>query len=364
MTWKWGDRMKIGIITFHRAANYGAVLQAYALQFYLTEKGNEVEIIDYRCKEIEKVHSPFYFLYIKGAKNKIKQFLRFPVRLNKRRIFDDFLNRKITLSIGTDKRNLKVLLQEKYDIVIAGSDQIWNPELIHGDTAYMLDFVPDSMVKISYAASFGLERLDVKTMALYKKYISRFEKLSLREQQGVAICGEVCDKEAVNTLDPTFLLRKKDWERFMTAPKYNNYVLLYMIKYSRKLIQTAQKLAESKGKQLIFISDSMRRIRGIQYVSSAVPEEWVGLFYNAAYVVTNSFHGTAFSINFNKKMIVEGNTRITDLLDKLAVKYVCEDSVIDLRENINWESVNAALDALREESCRFLECVNMRKGTG
>ena len=116
MTWKWGDRMKIGIITFHRAANYGAVLQAYALQFYLTEKGNEVEIIDYRCKEIEKVHSPFYFLYIKGAKNKIKQFLRFPVRLNKRRIFDDFLNRKITLSIGTDKRNLKVLLQEKYDI--------------------------------------------------------------------------------------------------------------------------------------------------------------------------------------------------------------------------------------------------------
>lgn len=360
--------MKIGIMTFHRAANYGAVLQAYALQFFLTKMGNETKVMDYRCKEIEKVHSPLYFLYIKGIKNKIRQFLRWPVKLHKRKIFNHFVKTKLALSVRACKRNKEVLLQEEYDIVIAGSDQIWNPDLIKGDTTYLLDFIPENMVKISYAASFGVDRLDTENTELYKRYIDKFDKLSVRERQGIAIVKNLCNKTVINTIDPTLLLQKEDWESFMTDPRYDNFILLYMIRYSDNLIKIAKELAEEKGKQLIFISDSMRRKKGIRYITSATPEEWIGLFYNADYVVTNSFHGLAFSIIFNKGMLLElsglaqnGNNRITDLLDSLAIEYDCQNNILDLSGNINWKSVNATLEELRENSYRFLDFANKRR---
>ena len=222
---------------------------------------------------------------------------------------------------------MEVLQQRKYDAVIAGSDQIWNPDLTQKDMAYLLDFVPEDTVKISYAASFGTDRLDEKRAALYKKYLDSFDKLSVREQQGAYIIRKLCGKAAEHTADPTFLLQKEDWERFMTAPPYQDYILLYMIKYSDRLFRTAQELAGKTGKQLVFISDSMKRKKGVRYVRYAAPEEWTGLLYHAACVVTNPFHGTAFSIHFNKRMIVElanqevgKNARITGLLDKLAIE--------------------------------------------
>ena len=359
--------MKIGIMTFHRAANYGAVLQAYALQCYLAGAGNEAEVMDYRCKEIDHAHAPFYMLYVKGWKNKVKQFLRLPVRVRKRRLFDAFLARKIPLSIKADRKHMEVLQQRKYDAVIAGSDQIWNPDLTQKDMAYLLDFVPEDTVKISYAASFGTDRLDEKRAALYKKYLDSFDKLSVREQQGAYIIRKLCGKAAEHTADPTFLLQKEDWERFMTAPPYQDYILLYMIKYSDRLFRTAQELAGKTGKQLVFISDSMKRKKGVRYVRYAAPEEWTGLLYHAACVVTNSFHGTAFSIHFNKRMIVElanqevgKNARITGLLDKLAIEYDCRNNIIDLNRDMDWEAVNAALAAWRESSRRFLQFIDTR----
>lgn len=362
--------MKIGIMTFHRAANYGAVLQAYALQNYLEAMGNELEIVDYRCKEIENVHSPFYFLYVHGFRNKIKQFLRWPVKLKKRKIFDKFLQSKISMSLRVNKKNLGDLCYKKYDIVIVGSDQVWNPNLIKGDMTYLLDFVPENIVKISYAASFGIDRLNLENTELYQKYITRFNKLSVREQQGITIIKELCNKEAINTIDPVLLLKKEEWEHFMTNPKEKDYILLYMIRYSEELLHIALKLARKQRRQLVFISDSMRRKRGIKYITSATPEEWTGLFYHAACVVTNSFHGTAFSVNFNKKMIIglsnseeNGNVRITDFLDNLAIEYTCEGNIIDLCKDINWKSVNAILDKMRERSYRFLQFDDQKKGT-
>lgn len=360
--------MKIGIMTFHRAANYGAVLQAYALQNYLSSMQNEVEIIDYRCKAIENVHSSLYFLHIKGLKNKAKQFLRWPVKLKKRKAFDKFLSRKIPLSIRVDKKNIRVLLGDKYDLVIAGSDQIWNPDLTKCDMAYLLDFVTGNTDKISYAASFGIETLDKRNAERFKKYLAGFNKLSVREQQGITILKNLCNKEAAETLDPTLLLKKEDWKRFMAVPKDKDFILLYMINYSDKLMHIARKMAETERKQLVFISDSMRRKRGIKYMTSVTPEEWTGLFYNAAYVVTNSFHGTAFSINFNKNVIIglssarqNGNTRITNLLDKLSIEYDCRSDTIDLGSDINWESVNSLLDELRESSYRFLQFADRKE---
>ena len=140
-----------------------------------------------------------------------------------------------------------------------------------------------------------------------------------------------------------------------------------MIKYSDRLFRTAQELAGKTGKQLVFISDSMKRKKGVRYVRYAAPEEWTGLLYHAACVVTNSFHGTAFSIHFNKRMIVElanqevgKNARITGLLDKLAIEYDCRNNIIDLNRDMDWEAVNAALAAWRESSRRFLQFIDTR----
>lgn len=360
--------MKIGIITFQRAANYGAVLQAYALQSYLKMLQNEVEIIDYRCRSIECVHSPFYFLYVKGIKNKIKQLLRFPIKLKKRRIFNYFLNQKLELSNAVDKETIKVLFSEKYDVIIAGSDQIWNLDITGGDTTYLLDFVSPKTFKVSYAASFGVNKLKSEQVEQYKKYIYEFNKLSVREQQGATIIKKLYAADPFVTVDPTLLLTHDEWENFMTKPKYDNYVLLYMIQYNENMINIARKLSAEKNIPLIFISDSILRKKRIKYIKNATPEEWVGLFHNASYVVTNSFHGTVFSIIFNRKFIVglshsmtNGNARIIDLLDNLNIEYNIVENVIDLSKNIDWEKINIEMEKLRKDSCQFLEFTKIRK---
>lgn len=356
--------MKIGIITFHRAANYGAVLQAYALQSYLQEKQQDAEIVDYRCKAIERVYSPFYFLYVKGMKAKLKQLFRFPVKFKKRRLFNRFLREELTLSNSISAKQTDTTAWEKYDALIAGSDQIWNPDLTGRDGVYLLDFNAGRALKMSYAASFGLDALDDRDKEYYKKCIHDFAALSVRERQGARLLRELCEKEIDVVIDPTLLIRSEVWERFLTPAKYRNYVLLYMIKYNEALVEAARKLAAEKGMQVVFISDSMVKKPGVTYVKYATPQEWVGLFHDADYVVTNSFHGTAFSINFNKRVLIglsrearNGNSRILDLLQDLDVEIETSSDIIDLQKNVEWSKINLALDKLRKHSCLFLEAV-------
>lgn len=360
--------MKIGIITFHRAANFGAVLQAYALQKYLVDQKNEVDIIDYRCKAIESVHSPCYFLYVKGIKNKMKQFLRLPRRLKKRKLFDDFLRRKLILSIKVNKENIEGIFQNKYDVIIAGSDQIWNPVLTNYDTAYLLDFVPDSIVRVSYAPSFGMNRLDRKCIEIYKKQMERFHKLSVREKTGIAIIKEMCVKKVSEVADPVLLLQREEWETFMEEPVYRNYILLYLLRDNERLICLGKKMAEQQNKKLIFISDSLLKKRKIKYIAFPTPEKWVGLFHNADYVVTDSFHGTLFSVMFNKKMTIglsdlkqNGNSRIINLLNSVAIKFICCDDMIALGTETDWAIVNAKIEKLRAKSRQFLQLENVKE---
>lgn len=356
--------MKLGILTFHRAANYGAVLQVYALQHYLLSKGYDTEIIDYKCNSIEHVHSPLYFLYCRGWLKKCKQFLRSIIKSKKRRLFNHFIDEHLRLSKTRNitKDSIQETAAESYDVIIAGSDQIWNPYLTNNDTTYLLDFVSSKVIKISYAASIGVAQLPSACHITYRKLLKKFDAVSVREKQGQLLLNNICKKNYKIMLDPTLLLSSEDWKRFMVNPPYNNYILLYTIKPDKKLEKYALEAAKKKQMPLIYISDTLLRRKKIIYIPYATPEEWVGLFAGASYIITNSFHGTAFSISFNKKFIIglstephNVNSRIIDLLRELEITATVKDTYILSDNNINWDTVNFRLKEMRKTCFQFLD---------
>ena len=176
--------MNFGIITFHRAVNYGAVLQTYALQEALRNLNIDSEVIDYRDNIID---NRFKFFYDKSLKKLVKDFIYFPIFYRKNKKFEKFIEGNI---VTTKKiiRNCDELNQLKeFDQYITGSDQVWNYRLTNWDEAYFLDFVKDNKKKNSYAASFGMNEIPKKEQEKYKSLLSQFNHISVREENGIEI---------------------------------------------------------------------------------------------------------------------------------------------------------------------------------
>lgn len=344
--------MNIGILTFHRAANYGAVLQAYALQNYLKNQKHNVEILDYRCRFMERSHSPLYFFYVNGITNKIKQTIRLPIKFKKRKVFNDFIKRKLIL--GNE-------IYDNLEVCIVGSDQVWNSHLTNYDMTYLLANVPNYIKKISYGASIGKNYLDKNVLELYRKYLKSFKKLSVREFEASELLYILFGYKAEIVGDPVFLLKREEWNNFCEEPNRENYLLLYMIRMDNELEQLAKDIAKSKNLQLVHISDSLKRKKNEIYVPFPTPEEWVGLFKKASYVCTNSFHGTAFSLIYNKEACISlssevnnGNARIIDLIRNLGIEIPRNNRYISIK-NYNWELINKMIEKIRIKSQEFLE---------
>ena len=203
--------MKIGIITFHRAVNYGAVLQAYALQHALEGLGAQAEILDYRNRYIESCYDPYS---LKG--NKLKALAKIAllggVRRKKNEAFRSFNKKYLRLSEAVYKDSEQLAGAEKfYDAFITGSDQVWNTSCADFDPAYFLTFVKDKKKKNSYAASFGLSEIPKEYEAEYKKRLAGYRQISVREAQGRALVKELTGRDVPVVLDPTLLLTEKDW---------------------------------------------------------------------------------------------------------------------------------------------------------
>ena len=334
-------RMRTGILTFHRACNYGAVLQAYALQQYLSDNGIESEMIDYRCKAVEQMHSPFYFLYCKGLKNKAKQFLRLCPRSKKRKVFSRFVKENIKTS---DKiKDLNGC--PNYDVLIVGSDQVWNPLITNFDRGYLLDFASKSTKKTSYAASIGLSSLSEQSSAYFGDYLKSFDYISLRETDDIETVRGLSGKEPEIQLDPTLTVNKRIWAEKKISPKIDNYNLIYSLKSDKKLISRACEF--SKEQKLVNISDTLKREKGMNYVPFPSPFEWIGYIADAEKVFTDSFHGTAFSLIFHKPVVIKlsdnsvnGNSRILNLLDRLSVNYKRDDLFIEIGSEANWDEID------------------------
>ena len=342
---------KIGIVTFQRALNYGALLQMYALHRFVSEHFREfdVTVVDY--------YSPLCEKESKGLKNKnvVLMLLKKVYYAVKEYNFRSFVNRNIKISKKINIENVAGIAND-YDVMIAGSDQIWNPSITDGDMNYLLSF-SNSPTKISYAASIGKTELSAEYVDCYKKHLGAFKNISVRELSAKAIVDNLFEKDtAVVNIDPTLLLTSEQWNALANKSTVNNYLFVYQVCYSESLLFKAREFAHNKGLKVVYVGP-FTKMKGVCYVPAPSIEKLLSLFKNSEYVFTNSFHGTVFSMQYNKRFFVDlmfsdgRNDRITDLL-KMCDLY----NRLDL-ENIdvfpNWGIFNYRMAQERKKALEY-----------
>lgn len=370
-------KKKIGIVTFKGNNNFGAFLQAFSLQYVLSKKNYNVEIIDYiRQTTIENSK-----LIKMWPKHNLLTMIKSIIMAR-----NNFILRKKVQSVH-DKLNLSEkqyftseelhVDEMKWDKVIVGSDQVWNYNNTKFDPVYFLDFIDDNDKKVSYAASFGVSEIpemfpkeinnitsEDNFRVAYAKYLEKFSSISVREQTGKTIVEELTNQQAEIVLDPTLLLTKEEWRKLARGEnQQEEYILIYSLDNKKELFEQAQKISKKLNLPIkqIFAKPKSKKY-GIKNIYTD-PFEWVGSFLNASYIITDSFHGAAFSINLEKPFRVfyhEGKntyTRIDNLLEMFGLENqkMTADSIVTGKENIDYADVRQKLDAQREKSFEFID---------
>ncbi len=355
--------MKIGIMTFHRAINYGAVLQAFALCKFINNMGVECEVIDYRSIPLEETYKIFDFKRNNLIAGVLKGLIKGHIIAKKKKKFNVFLSSCISLSKNQyEKEELKSLNKE-YDAFITGSDQVWSPSCVGFDGAYFLTFAEDKK-KNSYAASIGCKSIPENKKEEYKKRLNGYKNISLREENAVDILRKIGIASDMDVnIDPTFLLSSDIYSNIAIKPSEEKYILVFSVNMPVNLLEYAKKLAALKNLKVIYINDKpIMRVKGIEYKTAVSPEEFLGYIKNAEYVATNSFHGTAFSVIFHKQFFVEyhtkngRNSRAEELLNKLNItgrEIISEEPLKDT--SIDWESVDNVIGNERVKSINYLK---------
>lgn len=355
------NKKKVGIITIHDADNYGSVLQAFATQEVIEKLGYDASIIDHTCKKISNEYGIKRILSQKNIKSLIETIIRMTILCRARMKFKKF--RKNYYKVQDEKSVIDS--QDEFCKFVVGSDQVWNDKITGFDKAYFLDFVNDNKKKVSYASSFGLTKLNEEKIEEYKKQLMDFEHIAVREEQAVTLVKELTGREVKTVLDPTLLISKKEWEeRIPKAKVAEHYILCYQIAYSQSLVDFAQDLAKKTNKKVISIQGSMRHKFNAEYIWNAGPLEFVNLFLNADYIVTNSFHGTAFSINFNKNFFTEmlpsfekTSSRLESILNlfHLRDRQIINGKNENMLKDIDYTEQNKILEAQKQESIEILK---------
>lgn len=368
----------IKTITCHDVYNFGASLQAYALQHYIESLGNQVEIIDYRPSYLYKKYDWKAFTSKKYAKfNSIFltkwmfrclkwTYLRFS--LGRKRCFDDFTKKYLHLT-QTTYYTFQDLKQNPphADIIIAGSDQIWNPLFPNGkDPSYYIGFALPCTKRISYAASFSVDNIPSSQKEFAKQQLSQMNRISVREYQGLEILNELKIQGGTKVLDPIFLLDKEEWTKFMHKYNDKNYILIYDFEGNSILKKTALFLKKKYNWKIYSINDALPRLYADKNFTNVGPKDFLGLIHNCSVFLSNSFHGTAFSIYFNKPFFVFGLTGINlnSRMDSLLRTVQLKDRFINNNTNLeqikleyNYEEVNQRITAEQILSKQFLNSI-------
>ena len=361
--------MKIGVVTFHRAHNYGAVLQAFAMQEYLREAGHEVKIIDYNPPFLEANYKVFgfkkflttkvhvYYL-LKGA---AIEFFTLPDRAKRYNSFSSFIHSKMLLTTPTLYH--KEEMPADFDAYIFGSDQIWNPKITKGFDEVYFGLFPTKKEskKIAYAASMESSALNEEEKSFLQKALSGLDAIGVRESSLFKLLQPIVDQNIHTVVDPTMLCSRDHFDRIAVKPKVQGkYVLVYQVKIMPETLAFAQRIAERIGGKVIQLVSTpiLTTRKGVHNCAS--PEEFIGWFKYADFVVTTSFHGTVFSLlyqrNFYALEISSIGTRIRSLLEevKLSERYV-KPSIKPEITPVDFTNVNQHLDRLRQDSASFLQ---------
>lgn len=361
--------MKVAIITLHRVYNYGSALQAYATQKVFENFGCETQIIDYITPERTKFKIFFGGLLSSNNlfKNILYRFFKLFSMLLKELTFGRFVKSKLNLT----KRYITVKDLEKdppkADIYVTGSDQTWNSDYNNGvDRGFFLDFIPQNNKRIAYVASFGKDSLDCSEINETTKYLSRYDKISVREDSAIIILDNLGYKGAIQLIDPTLQITKEDWLQLSSKRLVKEKYLILMLLYNEdnNATEYARKIADEKNLKLVKISWEMFKPRMVDKLfTHRSPADFISLFYHADFVVTNSFHGLAFSINLEKQFAIvprnEYNSRIDSLLRlcKLTERKIsCYENVKEVcKTEIEYDKVKPILEVEREKAKKFIK---------
>ena len=360
----------IGTITTHAALNYGAVLQAYALRKYVEEQGYDCNVINYIPGHVDKSYklisipkSP------KGLVLSTFQAINYSQRKKIKKRFESFREEFIKVSGERIKTHGDLVdTVNKYDLIICGSDQIWSPVLHDFDEGYFLSFPEVKIRRVSYAASFGQDVVDEKFIPELKRRLTCFTDFACREYTAQKLVKRLTDKDAEMVLDPVFLLDNVEWEKIMDPRKTSEpYNLIYFLSNPGQSPFAIKKYAESNNSEVISIGFSPRDFKyGINCNYSLGPREFLSAIASADFVLTNSFHCTAFAILMKKNFYTRissskdsRNNRMISLLTDLGLEdrlYVDKDAdKLDFNKSIDYEKVQIKLNERIDASKRYID---------
>lgn len=386
--------MKIGIITFHFAYNCGAVLQCVALCDKLEQMGHEVCVINYQPwyhkNRYTPIKNPFYNAVKRGERRENDKFVKQILRAGKGFLATVYSWRhypKLKKVDGYFKTFNKSNLNEtlvyrtyeqlvknppKCDVYISGSDQLWNAKLTEGkiDMAYLLEFGSKDIRKITYAMGVSLSNgKEDDSLAMVKESISKLDAISLREEECYEYINGLVDNNVPMhvDVDPTFLLKKEDYDKYICQEKLCDepFIFTYtmMDKSREEVYKAADRLGKIHGLKVIDASANPKNpSKLIEEHRICGPAQFLWYIKNAEYVVTNSFHGTAFSVNMEKNFVTIPHShtgyRVTEILDKLGLSNRYADNANDgikcLETQADYTVGRNKLDILRKESVDYL----------
>ena len=368
---------KIATLTFTDTPNYGALLQAYALQRYINDCGNQCVVINYQnkarrfsqvsgLKKLRSILWHYTFSKLLANRSRTKRTQRFR---------ESLLN--LTSRVYRDNESLKEL-NETMDGFIVGSDQVWNPKNNAGDPAYLLDFAGEGKLRVSYAASFGTDKVDEAYLKANAQRFKAFSRLSVRERSGKEQLEQALGIKAEVVADPVFLLSGEHWQELAREhAEYKaqaEYVLCYVLPGNRevekRIYSAARDIAQRRHLRLVTIGKKpgSKGEAGEELIHDCGPLEFLSYIINANAVVTNSFHGTALSI-INEKdfwcVMASGaagarNTRLTNLLEKTGLsgrQLICGEArdPEDLLSRIDYSASAPLIEGMVHEAKSFLD---------
>ena len=359
--------MKAGLVTFYHIHHYGALLQAAATERAVESLGGECEIIDYYVNQNNDLfRKP---TGVGSAAADVHTALHYKALRDRYQRFERFSGDYLRIS-GHRFESLEELRSAElpYDLILSGSDQIWNPKIFPDgrfDPVFFGAF--STRRKIAYAPSFGVPHIPEGMEEELRSYLEQFSHISVRERQGREIVKEITGKDVPVVLDPTLLLTAEQWSA-MAAPldRSGGYILCYCISKPGALAPYIQRLAEETGLPVVQLCGIRQKVHPkAACVLDAGPSEFLGLFQNASYVCTNSFHGTVFSVQFQKpfftavapsELAAPESSRTFSILSRLGLteRIIGTGATAGLDDTIDWADVDRRLRSARQSSLDYL----------
>lgn len=363
---------KIGIATVFTGFNYGSSLQAFATKYFIESMGFEAVLLgqsgsiipgrDVRIKKI--IMMGIRFIIYPNARKNIKVYRESPAAIptdQTKKLFNNFVKEFIKPKMKKWGELKSLALNDEYIAFLCGSDQIWNADALYVDPFYYLQFAP-IYKRIAFSPSFGREKVASYNKKVITKYIKSIPTLSVREESGVILIRELTNRQSEHLLDPTLMLSKNEWNDALKIRKNDDkYILAYFLNTPTiKAIKTIKSISKKTGSRIIALPKRENKEDWFNESKESGPKEFVELIANATFVCTDSFHGTAFAINYNIPFFVFDRQYGTATKQSARIESLLKLVDMELRfnpeeDNLNELDFTFANDVLNDERKKVKE---------